>query len=102
METKKRLPRPFQGKVSFQRPPPQELVNFLLNMSSLVDHAEAAFSLPDDLDREMDALGEASHLIDENMATLITSAAFEHMTPQVRDIQPFYPPHLSRLILVIC
>lgn len=83
LETKKRLPRPFQGSVSFEPPPADELLTFLLNMSSLVDHSEAAFSLPDDLEREMERLGETAHEVDENIATVLTSSAFEHTMPQV-------------------
>jgi hypothetical protein len=52
-------------------------------MSCLVDHSEAAFSLPDDLEREMTKLGDKAHQIDDNIATILTSAAFEHPMPQV-------------------
>lgn len=80
---KKRLPRPFSGKVTFQPPSRQALSIFLLNLSSIINHSEAAFSLPDDLEREMLLLGNETLTIDEAISTVVTSSAFEYISPEV-------------------
>mmetsp|Transcript_24318 Transcript_24318/g.31650 ORF Transcript_24318/g.31650 Transcript_24318/m.31650 type:complete len:361 (+) Transcript_24318:100-1182(+) len=84
MSEKKRLPLPFEGCVTFSECEDKEAMSiFLLNMSCLVDHTEAAFSLPDDLEREMLLLGKAANTIDIDISTVVSTAAFEARTPEV-------------------
>jgi hypothetical protein len=79
--------------VSLEAPSPKELATFMLNCSSLIDVMNAAYSMPDDYEREMLRLKErdegnsgeesAAEVLNDAVSTALYAAAFEQPLPEV-------------------
>jgi hypothetical protein len=74
-----------RGAVAFETPPPKVLTAHLLNWSSLIEVSKAAYSLPDDYERETLWLGDpqASEALNDAVSTALYAAAFEQPLPEV-------------------